>query len=130
MTISLSPTSTPLFTGANAAVSITLGSTKAAVTVPTSAVHTVSSVSIVEVLKNDKATAVPVKLGISGATVTQVTSGLSVGDQVVLANLSEALPTSGSTNARSVVGGALGGGAGSTAGGGLRNGTGGARSGG
>ena len=130
VTISLSPTSTPLFTGANAAVSITLGSTKAAVTVPTSAVHTVSSVSIVEVLKNDKATAVPVKLGISGATVTQVTSGLSVGDQVVLANLSEALPTSGSTNARSVVGGALGGGAGSTAGGGLRNGTGGARSGG
>ncbi|HWE89776.1 MAG TPA: HlyD family efflux transporter periplasmic adaptor subunit [Pseudonocardiaceae bacterium] len=117
VTISLAPTTVPLFAGANATVSITLGSAAAAVTVPTSAVHSVGSVSFVSVLRSGKPTLVPVTLGVTGSTVTQVTSGLIAGEQVVLADISTPLPTSGSTNTRAITGGGAGRGAGGGAGG-------------
>jgi hypothetical protein len=47
-----------------------------------------------------------VTLGVSGSTVTQVTSGLADGDQVLLADLSQPLPTAGTTNGRGGLGGA------------------------
>jgi hypothetical protein len=49
--------------------------------------------------KNGVATRAVVKTGYSGTLLTQVTSGLAVGQQVVLADLSTALPTN-TTNAR------------------------------
>jgi HlyD family secretion protein len=128
VTISLKSTTQPLYAGSNAAVSITLGSAKAAVTVPTSAVHTIGSISFVTEMRNGKATTVPVKLGVIGSTVTQITSGVSAGDQVVLADLGTALPTAGTTGARGFGGG--GGGFGGGAAGGRAAGGGGAAGGG
>ena len=72
-------------------------------------------VSPVIVRRNGKTMTVQITLGVSGTDVTQVTNGLKVGDQVVLADLTQALPTSTtSTNTRgggfgSFLGGAGGG---------------------
>jgi len=70
-----------------------------------------------ETLKNGVATRTLVKTGLSGTLATQVTSGLTAGQQVVLADLSIALPTN-TTNARRFgVGGGTTGGLGGAAGG-------------
>jgi multidrug efflux pump subunit AcrA (membrane-fusion protein) len=97
VTIALDPTSQPLFAGATAAVSISLGSTHASVTVPTSAVRTMGSQHLVSVLRNGELTTVPVTLGVAGATLTEVASGVRPGDQVVLADLATPLPTTNTT---------------------------------
>ncbi|HEY3609307.1 MAG TPA: HlyD family efflux transporter periplasmic adaptor subunit [Pseudonocardiaceae bacterium] len=105
VTITLDPTSQPLFNGATASVAITLGTAQAPVTVPTSAVQTLGPFSIVSKMVNGKPTTTRVTLGVVGATVTQITSGLKAGDEVMLANITEPMPTSGNTNARAFVGG-------------------------
>lgn len=125
VTISLGNPAQQLFAGATASVAITLNTANAAVTVPTSAVHTIGGFSIVTAMVNGKPTPTRVSLGVQGATLTQITSGLKAGDQVVLADLNTALPTPGTTNTRGggggVVriggGGGLGGGGGFTGGG-------------
>ncbi|HVV22836.1 MAG TPA: efflux RND transporter periplasmic adaptor subunit [Pseudonocardiaceae bacterium] len=115
VTISLNSTEQQLFAGSTASVSITLGTARAAVTVPTSAVHTVGSFSVVYKMVNGTPTLTRVTVGVTGATLTQVTSGLQAGDQVSLADMSQPMPTSDNT------GGAvrLGGGGGGLGGGGL-----------
>jgi HlyD family secretion protein len=118
VTITLAPTSQPLFNGATASVAITLGTAQAAVTVPTSAVQTVGAFSLVSKMVNGQPTNTRVTLGVVGATVTQITSGLKAGDEVMLANITEPMPT-GNTNARNFGGGgraAFGGGGGGGAG--------------
>ena len=121
VTISLDGNGTALFAGSTAAVAITLGSAKAAVTVPTSAVHTVGANSFVSTLVNGQATLKRVSVGVIGTTVTQIASGLNAGDEVVLADLSQALPTATTGGARGLTGGGGGfrpGGAGGAGGGG------------
>src|SRR5205807_104167 len=66
-------------------------------TVPTSAVHTLGSRSVVNVLQGGKSIPHTVTTGATDAARTQITSGLTAGDQVVLANLSASLPSSNST---------------------------------
>jgi HlyD family secretion protein len=127
VTISLGSTTQPLYAGSNAALSITLRSAAAAVAVPTSAVRTAGAAGIVEELKNGTLTPVRVTVGVQGTTLTQIMSGVNPGDQVVLADLGEALPTS-NTNTRGLTGGGGGfggggrGGTGGTGGGGARTG--------
>jgi multidrug efflux pump subunit AcrA (membrane-fusion protein) len=121
VTITLDPTSESLFNGATASVAITLGTAQAAVTVPTSAVQTIGAFSIVSKMVSGKPTTTRVTLGVVGAMVTQITSGLKAGDEVMLANISEPMPTSGNTNVRGFGGGgraAFGGGGGGFTGGG------------
>jgi HlyD family secretion protein len=83
-----------LVDGSSAAVSIVLKTVHHVLTVPNSALRGAT----VEVLSAGKASTVRVQTGAVGALVTQVTSGLSLGQTVVLADLGEALPTSSTTN--------------------------------
>ncbi|HEX3780364.1 MAG TPA: efflux RND transporter periplasmic adaptor subunit [Pseudonocardiaceae bacterium] len=112
VTISLGNPTQQLFAGATASVAITLDTAQAAVTVPTSAVHSIAGFSFVSMLVNGKLTQTRVQLGVQGADLTQITSGLKAGQQVVLADLSTALPTSGSTTTRGGAGALAGGGGG------------------
>ena len=111
--LNLGTTSTTLFNGAGASATITVGDVNGALTVPSSAVTTVGSAHSVTVLENGNTKVVQVEIGAVGPALTEITSGLSQGQQVVLANLSEPLPTS-SSSSRSGAGllGGNGGGAG------------------
>jgi trimeric autotransporter adhesin len=62
--------------------------------VPTSAVTTDGTAHSVQVLESGKPKTVPVGVGAVGPTWTEITRGLTAGQQVVLANLDAALPNS------------------------------------
>jgi multidrug efflux pump subunit AcrA (membrane-fusion protein) len=108
VTISLPDSAPAFFPGATASVSIIIGTGNAAVTVPTSALHLAGPAMTVTVLSGDKTEVRRITAGVIGAAVAEVRSGLANGEQVVLADLSQPLPTS-TTNARGLVGGAGGG---------------------
>ncbi|GAB4006524.1 HlyD family efflux transporter periplasmic adaptor subunit [Nocardioides ultimimeridianus] len=82
--------------GMPVAVSAVIGTARHVVTVPASAV----SDGAVEVLRNGTATRTRVTTGVIGASAIEVLSGVSAGDQVVLADLEEDLPTSDSSTTR------------------------------
>ena len=75
-------------------VIITTQHAKNTLAVPTSAVTTNGTTSSVEVLDGNTPRQVTVKVGVVGYTWTQITSGLTKGDQVVLASMSKPLPGS------------------------------------
>jgi multidrug efflux pump subunit AcrA (membrane-fusion protein) len=89
------PEPTPaLASGSSATATITLQSVTNVLTVPNSAVtRLVSGSGFVLTVKNGTATRTLVRTGAVGSTRTQVLSGLTQGQQVVLADLSQALPT-------------------------------------
>ena len=93
VTIGLAAGSPALFAGSDAQVAITLAKVSDAVTVPTSAVEGTGAAAFVTVLEAGKPVGVRVVVGASGPVLTQVTSGLTVGEQVVLADMSTPLPT-------------------------------------
>jgi len=135
VTISLPATADPLYPGSTASVSIITNTAAAPVAVPTSAVHLQGANATVTVLVNNQPQTRRVTLGAIGAAVTQVRSGLNAGDQVVLADLSQPLPTANSTTGtRGLAGGGGrgggGGGFGGGGGGGFGGGGGGGRAGG
>ena len=118
VTIGLAAGEPTLFAGSDAQVAITLAQVGNAVTVPTSAVEGIGAATFVTVLQAGKPERVRVTVGATGPVDTQITSGLSVGEQVVLADLSTPLPTN--TNpfaARSLTGGGGGFGGARTGGG-------------
>lgn len=104
VTISL-PAGGELFPGATASVSIVTSSANAAVTVPTSAVHLIGGNAVVTTLSDGKTQTKRVTAGVIGPAVTEIKSGLDAGEQVVLADLSQPLPTSNTTGARGLAGG-------------------------
>jgi multidrug efflux pump subunit AcrA (membrane-fusion protein) len=105
-----------LASGARASVSILVGQAAGVVTVPNSAITTVSATSaFVTVVKGGVATRTAVTLGTVGPTRSQVSKGLAAGDTVLLADASEAIPTT--TNQNRVGGGFTGGTFGGQAGG-------------
>jgi len=106
VTVTLDQKGLSLLAGATAEVDITLGSANNVLTVPTSAVTDGS----VEVYAGGKVSRVRVTTGLVGRVRTVITDGLEAGQQVVLADLSSALPTSGSTTTRGFGGGSFGGG--------------------
>ncbi|GGL93124.1 hypothetical protein GCM10011594_11140 [Nakamurella endophytica] len=114
VTVLVDAGTTRLYDGSGATVAVTTADLSGVLTVPSSAVHTVGSAHSVDVLRDGAVTATRVEIGAVGPTVTQVTSGLSAGDQVVLADLGAPLPTATSSS-RS--GGGLLGGAGRAGGG-------------
>jgi HlyD family secretion protein len=103
--------------GVAASVSIEVARSVDAVTVPTSAVHGLGVAHVVNVLTAGKVTALRVQVGAVGAELTEITSGLTVGQVVVIADLNEPVP-SATTNSR-LIGGGFGGGGLGTGGGGL-----------
>jgi trimeric autotransporter adhesin len=90
-----------LSVGAGAGVTITVKTVSDGLTVPTSAVHALGALHTVEVLAGGKVDTVRVGVGAIGDDRTQITSGLKAGQQVVLANLSEPLPSNNANPGRS-----------------------------
>jgi multidrug efflux pump subunit AcrA (membrane-fusion protein) len=97
VTVNVAAASRSLVAGADAAVSITLATATDVLTVPTSAVHYSGSTAYVEVLNHGALTRRTIKVGAIGPARTDVTSGLSSGQRVVLANLHAAVPSSSTT---------------------------------
>jgi HlyD family secretion protein len=133
--VSLPPGVGGLFTGANASVAIVTREVTDVLAVPNSAVHAAGGVSFVSTLRAGQASVRRVTVGAVGDVLTEVTSGLTPGDTVVLANLKTPLPSSNTTNRGLGLGGGGffggGGGGGGAGGGGFRpGGTGGGRPGG
>jgi HlyD family secretion protein len=97
--------------GASATVTLDVAHTADALTVPTSAVRTVGTLHVVTLLTAGKTSTVPVQTGTVGPDRTEITSGVTAGQTVVLANLDDPLPASNTnTNARFGGIGGLGGG--------------------
>src|SRR5262249_30808981 len=109
VTIGLDAGGGQLFAGSGAAVTIVTGRATDALAVPTSAGHTTRTRQFVSVLRDHTSTTIPVTVGAVGPTLTEITSGMLEGDQVVLADLSTPLPTSNPT-LRGPGGGGFGGG--------------------
>ena len=94
---------TDLRNGSVASVAIVTNATSAALAVPTSAITTQGSRHTARVLDGGTVTTKTVEVGAIGATWTEITSGLTAGEEVVLADMNEPLPgsatdSSGSTN--------------------------------
>jgi biotin carboxyl carrier protein len=117
VTVVLNPTSTPLFDGAGVSTAITVGTVRDVLTVPTSALHRAGALATVSVYANGKVSVQRVNVGIAGFDRVQVTTGLSAGQRVVLADISAPIPSNTSLTGRrfggagGLGGGGLGGGA-------------------
>ncbi len=89
VTITVAEPPPTMAAGSSATATIVVATATDVLTVPTSAVDN----GTVSVLSGDQSTPVPVTVGAMGPTRTEIKSGLRVGDQVVLADLDEPLPT-------------------------------------
>ena len=100
-----------LATGSRADVSLLIGTVSKVLTVPNSALTPLAKgQAMAQTLKNGVVTPALVKTGYAGTLTTQVTAGLTAGQQVVLADLSTALPTNTTSSRRfGVAGGSAGG---------------------
>ncbi|MCW2547063.1 MAG: efflux transporter, family, subunit [Mycobacterium sp.] len=119
--VTISLDSGGLYSGSGADVAILIKRSTNVLTVPTSAVTTLGTLHSVTVLDNGQAVRKVVTVGASGPTVTEIKSGLTAGQHVVLARIDEALPTSGTTSLTGRAGG-LGGTTGGLTGGTLTGG--------
>ena len=107
--VALPSSATGLFTGSTANVVIATGAVAHVVAVPTSAVQTLGSRSFVEVLSDGTLTRKLIKVGMVGDTYTQVLSGLTLGQSVVLADYSLPVPSSNTNTFGGFGGGGFGG---------------------
>jgi trimeric autotransporter adhesin len=106
VTITLDDEQPNLYDGTGADVVITTGTAKNVVTVPNSALHAgPRGTYTVTVLNNGATTTKTVTIGVAGPDATEVNSGLAAGDQVVLADLNEQLPSSTTSTTNSRTGG-------------------------
>jgi multidrug efflux pump subunit AcrA (membrane-fusion protein) len=96
VTVTITGSHNELKDGMSASVSVTVNQVVGVLTVPTSAVHHSGGSSTVQVLENGQPVSVPVTVGASDARVTQIVSGLSAGEQVVIAQVTANIPSSGS----------------------------------
>ncbi|MFN2464971.1 MAG: efflux RND transporter periplasmic adaptor subunit [Candidatus Dormibacteria bacterium] len=93
VTVTLTEQNNSLHAGTSASVSIIVHQVSQVLTVPTSAVRSAGAAAMVQVLVNGHPQARPVQLGATDALRTQVVSGLSAGDEVVIATVSRTVPT-------------------------------------
>jgi hypothetical protein len=118
--VELDPGSAQLYDGTGADIVITTATATNVITVPNSAIHTsANGTHTVTVVEGGKTSTVPVTLGVSGNDATQIKTGLKAGQQVVLADLGQPLPssTSSSTGTTTFRPGGLGGAGGARTGG-------------
>jgi RND family efflux transporter MFP subunit len=87
--------------GGLARTTIVTGEVAAATAVPTSAVTTTETGRTVTVLDGGEVSTVSVTVGTVGSTWTEITDGVTVGQTVVLADLSRALPGSATSSSSS-----------------------------
>ena len=119
VTVVLSGASPSLRPGMSASVSVIINQVVGVTTVPTSAVHTTGAGSTVTLFVKGKPDPVAVTVGASDATLTQILSGVKVGDTVVIATITSTIPSSTTGTGRSLTGGGFGGGGGFSGGGGF-----------
>jgi len=112
VTVVLSGASPSLRPGMSASVSVIINQVVQVITVPTSAVHTTGAGSTVTLFVNGKPDPVAVTVGASDATLTQILTGVKLGDEVVIATITSTIPssTSGTTGRTITGGGGFGGG--------------------
>ena len=96
--IALDGDTSALHNGGIGSVSIVTGTSAATLAVPTSAVTTEGTLHTVEVYDGTNVTTTRVEVGVVGPVWTQITSGLTDGQQVVLAELDKALPSSATSS--------------------------------
>lgn len=99
--------------GMSATVNIQTARKDNVLSVPSTAVQTQSGQSVVRVFQNGILTTVPVQTGISSDTQTEIASGLSEGETVVVGFTSQNQAASGATTSpfsRNIFGGGFGGG--------------------
>jgi HlyD family secretion protein len=94
-----------LFAGSTANIGIATSTVHDVVAVPTSAVQTIGSRSYVLVLDSGTLTRKMVKVGMVGDVYTQILDGLEPGQRVVLADYSEAVPSSNTNSFAGLNGG-------------------------
>jgi multidrug efflux pump subunit AcrA (membrane-fusion protein) len=105
VTVVLSGANPSLRPGMSASVSVVINQVVGVTTVPTSAVHTTGAGSTVTLFVNGKPDPVAVTVGASDATLTQILSGVKVGDEVVIATITSTIPSSTTGTGRSLTGG-------------------------
>lgn len=82
--VSVTGTPSGLYAGGSATVSIVTRQIADAVTVPTAAVRSLNGQSVVQLVKNGSTVSTPVTLGLVSGATTQITAGVSEGDQVLV----------------------------------------------
>lgn len=92
VTISIDGDARELRNGSTVSVSIVTGGASGVLAVPTSAVRVDNGRAMVTVIEGGDTRRVSVEVGVVGAAWTQITSGLNDGQEVILADLTEALP--------------------------------------
>lgn len=97
VTITVADPAADLADGATAMAHLLVSRATDVVQVPISAVTQNGSTGTVTVLKDNEPERTRVEIGAVGSTTVQVTSGLSVGETVVIADRNEALPSSNSS---------------------------------
>lgn len=102
--------------GSTAQVQVVLHEVNNTRAVPTSAVHTVGNNSYVYVPESGQEARKKISVGVVGSVYTQVTGGITNGTSVILANMSEAVPSSSTSSSTGGFGGGGFGGAGGGAG--------------
>jgi len=114
VTIAVGPGARGLPNGAAVSVAIQVRQVNGVLTVPSSAIRSAGTRSVVQVLRTGKSTPLLVTVGAQGALRSEIRSGLAAGDQVILADLSTPLPTATTKNLRGLRGGGRGGAGGIT----------------
>jgi multidrug efflux pump subunit AcrA (membrane-fusion protein) len=94
VTVALDDPAAALPNGGTGTVAVVTDQSDRGVAVPTSAISSVAGRYLVTVVEGDDIRQVTVEVGVIGRAWTSITSGLEVGDEVVLADLDEPLPSS------------------------------------
>jgi HlyD family secretion protein len=118
VTVTVEDQSSALRPGSSASASIIVNQAVHVLSVPSSAVHTTATGSTVDVLENGKPVAVPVQVGASDPFRTQIVSGLSAGETIVVAVVTSQVPSSSGSGLFFGGGGGGGGGVRTRSGGG------------
>ncbi|MDO8461187.1 MAG: hypothetical protein Q7S38_01955, partial [bacterium] len=108
ITIKLDTESPEIFPNMAATTNIIIETKSDVLLVPSAVIQTQSGQSYVRILRNRAEVQIPVEVGISGDTQTEITSGLSEGDEVITGTITN----SSSQRNGSVFGTGTGGGAG------------------
>jgi HlyD family secretion protein len=94
VTVALDDPAAALPNGGTGTVAVVTDQSDRGVAVPTSAISSVAGRYLVTVVEGDDIRQVTVEVGVIGRAWTSITNGLEVGDEVVLADLDEPLPSS------------------------------------
>lgn len=91
--MALDPASDAIRLGKTVRLQVAVAAVSDVTTVPTSALVSGEDGYEVRVVENNELTTVPVEIGAQGSELTEITDGVELGDQVVLADLDQAVTT-------------------------------------